>query len=277
MGAGVRQFLMELEENLNYSEHTITAYQTDLFQFEQVTQWGSETDSLVDLTRPTVSRYVQWLHRQGYRDSTIGRKIAAVRSFLQYACKEEGMSPEAFLDVLAKPDPVTRSPVVLSRRDVERLLEPGGAEPREIRNHALLHVLLETGMRPSTLADLVMSDVDWQNARLQWNGVETELHRSFAPLQAYVLHGRPHFARHPTESALFLNQRGTAMTRQGIWRIVRQRAEQAGLGRRVSPKSLRHTFARRLLEQGATYRDVQERMDLSSSHSLRMYHRDLDQ
>lgn len=277
MGAGVRQFLVELEENLSYSEHTIAAYRTDLFQFEQVTQWKSETDSLVDLTQAAVSRYVQWLHRQGYRDSTIGRKVAAVRSFLQYACKDEGMSPATFLDVLTKPDAATKNPVVLSRQDVEKLLEPGGAEPREIRNHALLHVLLETGMRPSALAELDVSDVDWQQALLRWNDVEVELHQSFAPLQAYVLHGRPHFARNPFETALFLNQRGTAMTRQGVWRIVRQRAEQAGLDHRISPKNLRHTFARRLLEQGATYRDVQERMDLSSSHGLRMYHRDLDQ
>jgi len=277
MGAGIHQFLRELEENLGYSEHTIAAYRRDLYQFEEVTGWSGSVLDLATLEPGQVQGYVRWLGRQGYRATTRNRKVAAVRSFAQYAAHEAGFAADAILERLVSAPLKAEPPDILSEEEVRILLKPSGAEPRDVRNHAILSVLLETGIKPAEVSALDVDDMDWERAILWTSQGGLELGNAFAPLQAYMQHSRPHLAKNPAAAALFLNQRGTRMTRQGIWRIVGGSARRAGVKRHVTPTLLRHTYARRLLRRGLSYREVKERMSLSSSHGLRIYHQQVDQ
>jgi len=277
MGAGVRQFLHYLEEERGCSEHTVAAYQADLGQFEGVVGWVGPLDAVADFAPSKLTLYVQWLHQQGYRQTTVGRKIAAVRSFIKYACCQSNIPCSPFLEVLEIPRTELAAPETLSPSALNRLLHPMGANPRALRDYAILYLIAETGLRPSRIADLEVDDVDWHNARLNLPSTSVELHNSFAAIQAYVREGRPHLARKEGVGPLFLNRRGSAISRQRLWMIVKQRAKEAGLEGNITPQVLRHTFARHLLERGSSYRDVQERMRLSSAHILRIYHKDVVQ
>lgn len=276
MGAGVRQFLQHLEQERDCSRHTIAAYKTDLAQFEKVTGHSGHLESVSALEPAVLHTFVTWLQQQRYRQATMGRKIAAVRSYLRFACNQVGVSPLPLLAVLDMPRAELSQPETLSPSTLTRLLNPAGADPRALRDHAILNLLVETGLRPSRVIELTLEDMDWEHARIRLREGVLSLHQSFAPLQAYVLEGRPHLSRIQGERALFLNRRGTALSRQALWMMVKQRAKQAGLSDRITPQLLRHTFARNLLQDGLSYRDVQKRMRLSSSHILRLYHRDLD-
>ena len=274
MGAGVLQFLRYLEEERGCSEHTLAAYQADLVQFEGVVGWAGPLDSVARLAPSKLTQYVQWLHQQGYRQTTVGRKIAAVRSFIKYACSQSDIPFSPFLEVLEIPRTELAAPETLSISALKRLLHPMGADPRALRDYAILYLIAETGLRPSRIADLEVDDIDWHNARLNLPSASVDLQNSFAAIQAYVCEGRPHLARKDGVGPLFLNRRGSAISRQGLWMIVKQRAKEAGLEGNITPQVLRHTFARHLLERGSSYRDVQQRMRLSSAHILRIYHKD---
>ncbi|MBN2555435.1 MAG: tyrosine-type recombinase/integrase [Anaerolineales bacterium] len=275
MGAGVRQFLRYLEEERACSENTLAAYQADLVQFEGVVGWAGPLDTATRFEPSKLRLYVQWLHQQGYRETTVGRKIAAVRSFIKYACRQSDIAFSLFLEVLDIPRTELSAPETLSPSALNRLLHPMGADPRALRDYAILYLMAETGLRPSQIADLEVDDVDWQNARLNLPPTSVDLHNSFAAIQAYVREGRPHLARKDGVGPLFMNRRGSAISRQGLWMIVKRRAIEAGLEGNITPQLLRHTFARHLLERGNSFRDVQERMRLSSAHILRIYHKDV--
>lgn len=276
MGVGVCQFLNYLELERDCSRHTITAYRTDLTQFENVTGCAESLAGVSLLEPDLLDSFADWLQKQRYQEATVGRKIAAVRSYLRFACEQTGVSPAPLLASLDMPRTELSPPETLSSAALTRLLNPFGADPRALRDHAILNLIVETGLRPSNVIELVLDDVDWEHARVRMPDGTVVLHRAFAPLQAYVLQGRPHLVRHPGERALFLNRRGTALSRQALWMMVKQRAQQVGLSDRITPQLLRHTFARNLLQEGLSYRDVQKRMHLSSSHILRLYHKDIE-
>lgn len=210
--------------------------------------------------------------------SSAARTLVAVRGFHTFTSLETG-SDDAAADV-APPTPARKLPKAIPVSDVERLLEATGGEghPGGLRDRALLEVLYGVGARVSELVGLDVDDVDLttKSVRLFGKGSKERIVPlgSYAAdaLTAYLTRERPSFAQKGKGTpAVFLNQRGSRLTRQSVFDVIRRSAETAGLTGEISPHTLRHSFATHLLEGGADVRVVQELLGHASVTTTQIY------
>ncbi|HOU24573.1 MAG TPA: tyrosine-type recombinase/integrase, partial [Anaerolineae bacterium] len=223
----VEEFLTSLEVEKGYSENTRVAYKNDLGQFlayvkknavPPVQDWGS-------VTKDHLVAYILSLKgEREYASTTVARKVAAIKSFFHFLVAEGFVKddPTATLD---SPRVKKYLPRAISQEDVERLLDAPGKsdEPRTVRDRAILELLYATGMRVSELVALNEGDVDLASASVRCFGkggkerVIPVYPRAVQAVEAYVTKGRVRLLRQSEEKALFLNQRGERLTRQGLW------------------------------------------------------------
>lgn len=274
MAEAIRRFLSWLELRRGSAGNTLLAYRADLKQFQSVLE-ASELINPSQLSSEQVSKYVAWLTRQGYRPATVSRKMAAVRSFLSYLKQEEGLAEGKLLAELRPGPSPRRRPRVLDPHEVGELLSLPGKQdtPRAQRDAAILSLLYATGLRAADLVALRVEDIEVDAGKLERAGSDggrLPLGSASEPLRRYLSKGRPQLARSSSESALFLNQRGRQLSRQGLWLVVKRWAKASGLGADVSPHTLRHTLAHHLLSEGKSRREVQLRLGLSSPNAIRV-------
>lgn len=277
MEEAIDGFLRHLERN-GRAENTRLAYRADLEQFVAVVRDLCACVPTVKSLQPEhLEGYLEWLETQGYRPSTVSRKVAAVRTFLRFA----GVSPAALdgrvgASLNKAPGPPPR-PRVLSPRQVRALIHlplEGASRPRDVRDAALMGVLYAVGLRAGDVISLVVDDVDLDRRRLRLGRPErpaAPLGLAHAPLARYLEEARPHLVRREQDPTLFLNQRGEPLTRQGVWLIVKRWARRAGLGEAVTPHTLRHSLAHHLLQSGTPRQEVQRLLGLNSRNALRIY------
>ena len=279
MENAILRFLTHLDEKRGCADNTIQAYRADLQQFGQVVLVSEAGPVTPDRLNPdTLSEYVRWLLGQGYQPATVSRKIAAVRSLLNYLRDIEGIYSPQYTDKLTSPQPTRREPRVLSQTETEALLKAPIRfdNPRAIRDRAILGFILATGFRAAEVILLRLEDVDLGRKevyRPQSRDQPIPLGSAEEPMRIYITKSRPHMIRTPRENAFFINQRGKSFTRQGLWLVVKRWAEIAGLGRDVSPKTLRHTLTKNLLDMGKSRREVQQFLGLSSPNAIWIGHR----
>ena len=250
----VDAYLTYLEQELEYSPHTVAAYRNDLTQF---VSWLDSRkplggDSWRDLSEQELTTYLLYLREREYAPSTIARKIAAVKSFYKHLVEEELLdaNPTTHLNT---PRVDKDTPVALSREDMERLLE----EPtrmnntsKALRDRAILELLYGTGLRVSELVNVDVDDIDMENWTLRCGKGQTErtvpiTPRAMKALQEYLERegGRPRLLSDDEVQTLFLNMRGQQLTRQGLWLIIKHYVEQCAIETPVTPHTLRHTYA----------------------------------
>jgi integrase/recombinase XerD len=258
------------------SSNTLLAYHADLRQFTRILEAElGRNPQPRDITAELLGNYVNWLTRQNYRPATLSRKTAAVRSFVEYLHTHEHSVPEGLTASLRAPAPPRQSPRVLTLSEVSQIIDlpARSGSPRGIRDAAILSLLYSTGLRAADAVRLKITDVDLEAATVRVPGSTrgaVPLGASQVHLQRYIQHARQHLAGAPGEQALFLNQRGTVMSRQGLWLVVKRWSRAAGLGEDVSPHSLRHSLAHHLLGQGKSKREVQQILGLSSPNAIRV-------
>jgi integrase/recombinase XerD len=271
--ADIERFLEHLRVERQSAPNTVSAYRTDLLQFERVlaTQAGGPVSGQ-PLSAPAIALYAEWLQSQGYMASTVARKMVAVRSFLGYLGGDAGEGWSAPL----RPPPAPRKPPrVLTPEQFERLRRAPAEllTPRGQRDTALLDLLYTTGMRASEITQLNLEHLDLDAGRIRLPGrpeYSLPLGSARSSLRSYLGHGRPQLVRQPAEAALFVNLRGKRLSRQGLWLIVKHWAHLAELDAQVSPHSLRHSMAHLWLSQGKTRREVQQALGLSSPGAVRV-------
>lgn len=281
MQTKVDEFLTSLEVEKGYSENTRVAYKNDLGQFlayvqknavPPVQDWGK-------VTKDHLIAYILSLKAdREYASTTVARKVAAIKSFFHFLVAEGFVKddPTATLD---SPRVKKYLPRAISQEDVERLLDaPGkGDEPRALRDRAILELLYATGMRVSELVALNEGDVDLASASVRCFGkggkerVIPVYERAIRAIEGYVDKGRVRLLRQSDEKALFLNQRGERLTRQGLWLIVKGYVRQAGIKVAVTPHTLRHSFATHMLRGGADLRNVQELLGHANIATTQVY------
>jgi integrase/recombinase XerD len=212
-----------------------------------------------------------------YATSTVARTLVAVRGFHKFLVSE-GLASEDPTSEVSPPTPARTLPKALSAEQVGRLLSsPVGDAPAVLRDRALLEVLYATGLRISELVGLDLDDVDAEDRLVRCRGKGEKdrvvpLGRQAAnAVEAWRVRGRPAFT--PRSAALFCNVRGGRLTRQGGWKIIRKHADAVGLAGKVSPHTLRHSFATHLLEGGADVRVVQELLGHASVSTTQIYTR----
>jgi integrase/recombinase XerD len=258
------------------SPRTLDAYGRDTGRLEEflVSRGIQRPD---DATAVDLREFTYHLRDQGLAPTSIRRAISAVRTYFAFLLAE-GLIEADPSEQLESPKTWRRLPDVLSRRQMERLLEaPDPAHRLYWRDRAILELAYASGIRVSELTGLQARDVDLDEgfATVYGKGSRERLvpvgGAAVRAIRVYLRELRPRLARGGGEGALFLNARGGRLTRMGIWKILRKHVERAGIERRVTPHTLRHTFATHLLEGGADLAAVQEMLGHADISTTQIY------
>jgi integrase/recombinase XerD len=274
------EFLAMLELERGLSRNTLEAYRSDLQQY------GAFLGRIgVDplQARPVdVTAFVSELAtgRDGkppVAPATLQRKIACLRSFYRHLRREQIIDHDPTAE-LRPPRSPGRLPKVLSRDEVNRLLEqPSGTSPAALRDRALLETMYACGLRASEAIALELSDLDLEVGILRARGKGSKERlvpvgrKAIETLDVYLARGRPKLVGIHDESRVFVNLRGSGLSRQGLYKIVQGHARTAGLEHRMSPHTLRHTFATHLLDGGCDLRSLQEMLGHADIGTTQIY------
>ncbi|MFC1987585.1 tyrosine recombinase XerC [Chloroflexota bacterium] len=279
------RYIKYLELERNVSPYTVRNYFTDLlgnyargsekgfFQFLRLKKIGS----LDEVDRHTLRDYMAWLMEQGVVKASIARKLSAIRSFYRYLVREGILSLNS-LENTSSPKLDKRLPEFLTIDEMRRILEaPDLSTPQGQRDRALLELLYASGLRVSELASLNLEQVnpDTHEIRVWGKGAKERMVLMGEPaaraLTAYLEDGRTRLLGNKKSNALFLNRYGERLTERSVQIELQETADRAGIGKRVHPHMLRHTFATHLLDGGADLRVVQELLGHASLSSTQIY------
>ncbi len=274
------EFLGYLELERGLSRNTLEAYRSDLEQYGAYLR-AHELDPL-RITPTELAGFVSSLAegRDGRRPvapATLQRKIACLRSFYRHLRREQLIDHDPASELRA-PRSRARLPQVLSRDEVLRLLgQPRGSTPVAVRDRALLETMYACGLRASEAIGLELSDLDLDAGILRARGKGSKERlvpigsKAVASLRLYLDKARPRLVGLREERRVFVNQRGAGLSRQGLYKIVQRHAAAAGLADRMSPHTLRHTFATHLLAGGCDLRSLQEMLGHADIATTQIY------
>jgi integrase/recombinase XerC len=275
------EFLRHLALERNASANTIKSYREDLTQAQEFfqTKLPGRVNAPRDLTTRVLRGYLAWLHEQGYAKTTIARRMAAVRSWCRFLCRQGELETNP-ADGLRGPRQDKKLPHFLSEADIAKLLAaPPGDTPLGLRDRAILETLYSAGLRVSELTGLDLEDLDHDSglAKVRGKGKRERL----AVLGPHALEAlttwlavRETMAGGPkarARTAVFLNKNGTRLTSRSVGRLLEKYLAQAALDPRTSPHTLRHSFATHLLDHGADIRGVQELLGHRSLATTQVY------
>jgi integrase/recombinase XerD len=263
-----------------YSENTIAAYHNDLSQFRGHLD-AAGLDGWAPVRPEHIAAYIAELRERPYASSTIARKVAAIKSFYHFLVQSGRLAQDPTVG-LESPKVKKRLPRALSADAVERLLSapPRNGTAKALRDRALLELLYATGMRVSEVVAMRLEDVEREAGRVHCPGPGGRSRhipidgRALEALNEYLERGRPQLARRPEEQALFLNHRGQKLTRQGLWLIIKEYADQIRLSgdkEKVTPHTLRHSFAAHKLSRGAKLHELQELLGHANISTTQVY------
>lgn len=282
MNKEIAEFLAYLRHEKNASPHTLSSYERDL---RQVAAYLKEAGVRWDKAGNVVLRgFLAGLHESKRKKSTIGRKLAALRSFYDFCVRRKRIA-ENPARVLATPRQEKKMPSFLSEEETAALLDlPWTDKPLDLRDRAVLELFYATGIRVSELVAIETGDIHFGErlVRVKGKGRKERLvpfgRKAEEALEAYrrarPLLGRPESG----EAAFFLNYRGGRLTSRSVQRMVRKYIRRTAVARKISPHSLRHSFASHLLGRGADLRVIQELLGHASLATTQKYtHLDLRQ
>ncbi|PJF46716.1 MAG: tyrosine recombinase [Chloroflexi bacterium] len=275
----VDEFLASIQTERGASVNTIMAYRNDLVQLinylsatlPQDTPWSNVTTDILEA-------YVQRLTEQNYTASTIARKVAALKTFFHWL-SQRGLVTEDPTLRLRSPRVEKRMPRLLSEEEVNRLFESASKilSPRSLRDRALLEVIYATGMRVSEAISLRLDDVDLEANTVRCAGRGARQRtipltaQASAALRAYLEHARGAMVNDTHTDFVFISPLGGKLTRQAVWQLTRQYAQEAGIEGELTPHTLRHSRAAHMLNSGEDIRRVQEWLGHANLATTQMY------
>jgi integrase/recombinase XerC len=254
-------FRRHLERERNASPHTVRAYVDDLDQFMNHLrdELGREPRPR-DVDHLLIRAFLARLHRQGLKKSSAARKLASLRTFFRYLCRE-GVLAANPARALLSPRQERRIPAHLDEGDVVRLLEVDGDGDADVRARAILELLYATGIRCAELVGLDLPEVDLEArfVRVLGKGRKERVVPFGTSAQAALRRYLPVRSKaRPRSDALLVNARGGRLTDRSVRSIVQRRVRQVAVAQHISPHGLRHSFATHLLARGADLRSIQE-------------------
>lgn len=276
MNEEINDYLHYLTIERGLSLNTRKSYERDLLQYihyledEQITSWQ-------DVDRYVVINYLEKMHDEKKAPATVTRMITSLRRFHQFL-RQERLTDHDPMQHIDTPKKVQKLPSTLSLTEVERLIEtPDTTKNLGIRDRAIIEVMYATGMRVSELVGLKLSDLHLSLGLVQTLGKGDK--ERIIPLGDYAIQwleryldeARPLLVANPSETHVFVNHHGTGLSRQGIWKNLKQLVREAGINKEVTPHTLRHSFATHLLENGADLRTVQELLGHADISTTQIY------
>jgi len=283
----IHQFIHYLSTEKNASPHTCRCYLRDLEEFENfLKNSGKATSSRINIEmgkvdRTNIRRYLSFLHRKN-KKSSIARKISSLRSFFKYLMREQLVNSNPAKSV-STPKVERPLPTTLTVDEAFRLMESPKdssektysekAKLRGLRDRAILELLYSSGIRVGELVGLNLNqlDLDLGIVKVMGKGRKERIapigSKAVEALKAY-LESREELKG---EEALFINSRGERLTARSVGRLIKKYTRRSGIVRKVSPHSLRHTFATHLLDAGADIREIQEMLGHASLSTTQRY------
>ncbi len=278
----INSFLNYLTVEKGFSVNTLDAYRNDLQQLASFAGEEAAKQGLIssweNFSRQVMLSYMLNLKERNYAATTIARKVAATRSFFGFL-KSEGTIKTDPTENMSSPSVGKSLPRPITISQVRQLLEqPAKLNTVEAkRDKAMLELLYASGMRISELVNLNLGDVNTDEGFVKCFGkghkerIVPIYEQAARSVQEYIAETRPKLAHKKDGVALFLNPRGDRLTRQGFWQKLKEYARAAGLGTRVSPHTLRHSFATHMLSGGADLRAVQELLGHANISTTQVY------
>jgi integrase/recombinase XerC len=270
------RYIQYLEAEKGASHYTVRNYRADLAHFFKfLTEKGLTMLDQVD--RHILREYLSHLVDEGIVKASIARKLSAIRSFFRYLVRE-GIIPKNPIEQVSSPKLDKRLPSFLTLEEVERLLNaPDLSTPLGQRDRALLELLYASGLRVSELVGLTLEQIDLETNEIRVLGKGSKERVVLMGLPAvealknYLEQGRNQLLGKKRSQALFLNRYGQPLLERSVQRLLNQYAKKAGIGKRVHPHLLRHTFATHMLDGGADLRVVQELLGHARLTSTQIY------
>jgi len=272
---GIDRFLNYLIVEKGLARNTLDAYRGDLERFGEFLE--QEDTTMERATEDTVARYVAWLYNAGYSPRSIMRYSSALRHFYRFLT-EEGILVENPTDILESPRAFKLLPKYLTDSEVDALLNlPDVETPLGLRDKAMVELLYATGLRVSELVGLKLNDLNLEECFLITfgKGSKERLVPFTTAARDWVIRYRDEartvLLKEKSSHMLFLNRLGGPLTRQGFWKILKGYGLRIGIRDKLSPHTLRHTFATHLLEHGADLRAVQMMLGHSAISTTEIY------
>lgn len=273
----IAEYLVYLTAERGLSKATVSAYHTDLVKYQEYLQQNGVED-LLSVTREELLSYISYLSAEQEKSASISRKISSLRSFYKFLMAEEYISFEP-TEYLERPKAEKKLPVFLTEEDLLKLLHaPDTDTPAGFRDRTMLELLYATGIRVSEMMNLDTKDInlDIGFIRVFGKGSKERIvpvgKEAMKYLKEYLISTRNILAKpHLSGMALFVNQKGSRMSRQGFFLLLKKYGKQAGITKNISPHTLRHTFATHLIEHGADLRSVQEMLGHSDIVTTEIY------
>jgi integrase/recombinase XerC len=270
----INKFVSYIRVERNLSPHTVSNYKKDLEQLAGFFKTRAII-SVKDIPTSLGRQFLLFLEGKKYSRRSIARKISACRSFFKFLIRESLARTNPWAG-LSTPKLDKRLPNFLYLEEIARLLQIPNNTPLGLRDRAILEVLYASGMRLSELAQLNADDIDLERGEilvLGKGGKERIVllgSHAIAALRSYLSEGRPKLEK-KKEKGLFVNKNGSRLNQRSIERTLSGFSKKLSLGKKITPHTLRHTFATHLLAGGADLRSVQELLGHSSLSTTQIY------
>ena len=246
------------------SDNTVNAYMKDLEHFEDfVVSRG--IDRITDVSNSDIVAYLMELKKQGRSKSTVNRRLTSIRTFYKFLLRE-GKVRENPAEDIKSPRIEKKDIEFLSIDEVNKLMTLPDESIKGIRDRAILELMYATGIRASELIDMKLDDLNMRMGFVKCTGEHSKARiipigrPARHALEDYVYDARPVLLKNSTNEKLFVNYAGESMTRQGLWKILKEYGKEAGLKIRLTPQVLRNSFAVHMLQNGADIKSIQELM-----------------
>lgn len=272
------EYIIYLKIERGLSANTVTSYKRDIEKYLTFLMEKKITQ-LDEVSRFEILDFLQTLRQSGAADNSIIRMVSSLRKFHQYVKRESIVSDDP-MQLIDTPKKASTLPKAISPQAVEQLLEaPDTTTPLGVRDRTILELMYATGLRISELVNLKLSDMHLTMGFIQTMG-KGEKERIIPLgeiasqwLDHYLDGARVYLQDQSAETSeyVFLNSRGKGLSRQGVWKKVKQLALEAGIDQNVTPHTLRHSFATHLLENGADLRMVQELLGHADISTTQIY------
>jgi len=272
----LESFLDYLSIERGLAQNTIISYRYDLIKYISFLK-KKKISSFNQTNKVLVNNYFVYLRGKDLEINSISRNLVAVKIFYRFLLME-GFIKEDVTSLIEFPRVSKKLPHALSLREINLLLDEANFKGKlGLRDQAILELLYATGMRVSELVYLKINDVNMENCMLKCLGKGSKERmipfgdKARQSLNLYLDRLRPKLIKNPNEDTLFLNNRGERLSRQGVFYLVKLYAHKAGIEKKVTPHTLRHTLATHLIENGADLRSVQEMLGHSDISTTQIY------
>lgn len=264
----ISEFLEYLRDTKRMAANTVEAYRQDILAFQKFLV-GKGINDMYEATNTLVVSYMMELKNNGKAKSTVNRKLASIRAYYRFLINC-GVINENPTEDIKSPKIGRKEISFLSIEDVEKLLAAPDDSTKGKRDRAILEILYATGIRVSELIELTLADVNLRMGFVKCNGNhgKARIVPIGAParkaMEDYLEHSRAALMRNPDvsnpDSVLFANYAGEPFTRQGLWKILKEYGVKAEIPEKITPQTLRNSFAMHMVENGIDMKSLQELM-----------------